>query len=555
MHACTRYRCLALLLSLWICVLAAGCTTGKHRNNGPAGGPAGDAGGNVLRYALTTEPTTLDPAKVEDGTTIDLLQQVFEGLVSWNEKNEIAGNLAERWEVSPDGKIYTFYLKSGVKFHNGREVTAEDFKYSLERACNPALASPTAPNYLKDIVGVDEVLSGKARNIRGVRVVDPRTLQIEIDRPRPYWLGNMTYPCSYVVCREEVEKHPRGDIDETNMVGTGPFRLGEFRRGYQVSLVANPDYHGGRPRLDGIVRPIIKEGITRLNKYEAGELDIVDVSPRDLERINNDPKLQVDLKSFPRAAIWYLALNQAPEGSPFRDKRVRLAFAHAIDRDEVIRVALKGQADRANGIIPPGVPGHNPDVRPIPYNPQKARELLTQAGYPDGKGFPELTLSFRQDLPQVSQTAEVVAEQLKRNLNIMVQLRPMEWGQFLRERSNKTMPFSHLRWGADYLDPQNFLSTLLHTSVRDAQGRESHPENGVGYSNPEFDRLCDAADVESDPEKRMALYRRAEQIAVDDAPWVPLYFQRDLELVRSRVRNLRESLAGHLPHTTTTVTP
>jgi oligopeptide transport system substrate-binding protein len=550
-----------MLLLLTLSLMLTGCTTGGNGGNGVAGGNGGGAANgnsaNALRYALMSEPTSLDPAKVEDGTTIDLLQQVYEGVVRWNENNQIEPNLAEKWEVSEDGTTYTFTLKHGVKFHNGREVTAEDFKYSMERACNPKLASQTAPNYLKDIVGVAECLKGETTTISGITAPDVHTLIIKIDKLRPYWLGNMTYPCSYVVAKEEVEKNggPEVEISEKNMVGTGPFKLGEFRRGYQVTLSANADYHGGRPKLDSIVRPIIKEGITRLNKYEAGELDIVDVSPRDLDRINNDPKLKGDLKSFARAATWYVALNSAAKDSPFTDIRVRQAFAHAIDREETIRVALKGQADIATGIVPPGFPDYKPTITMLAFDPGKAKQLLAAAGFPEGKGFPELTFSFRQDMPQVAQTAEFLAEQLKRNLNISVQLRPMEWGQFLTERTNKTMPLSHLRWGADYLDPQNFLTTLLHTSVRDAQGRESHPENGVGYSNPEFDKLCDAADVEKDPKKRMELYARAEQIAINDAPWVPLYFQRDLELVHSRVGNLQDSLFGHRPHITTTVTP
>ena len=146
----------------------------------------------------------------------------------------------------------------------------------------------------------------------------------------------------------------------------------------------------------------------------------------------------------------------------------------------------------------------------------------------------------------------MIAEQLKQNLGIEVQPQPMPWGDFLKERTAKTMPLSHLRWGADYADPQNYLSLLLHTSKK-VNGKEDHEENGVGYSNPEFDALCDKADVEHDHAKRMAMYQQAEQIAINDAPWVPLYFQRDVELVKPRVKNIRDSLFGHLPYTTTTV--
>ena len=226
-----------------------GCdTTGKK--SGATGTPGEVASNddrapkaNVYRYPLTTDPTTLDPGKLEDGTTIDLLQQVYEGLVKWDPKNQLVPNIAEKWDISADGKTYTFHLKHGVKFHHGREVVAADFKYSMERACDPALNSPIT-GYLQDIVGVKARLADKAtgaNDISGIKAVDPYTLEITIDAFKPYWLGNMTYPCSYVLCKEAIEKNG-GKIDETNVVGTGPFIMepGAYKRNYQVKLVANP---------------------------------------------------------------------------------------------------------------------------------------------------------------------------------------------------------------------------------------------------------------------------------------------------------------------------
>jgi ABC-type transport system substrate-binding protein len=553
-----EYRARALSTSLAILgllmALLTSCTTGRKGDVLAGNGGGGAAvSANVFRYPLTTEPTDYDPARVQDGTTIDLLQQIFEGLVKWSEQNEIVPNLAEKWKVSPDGKTYTFTLKKGVKFHNGREMTAEDFKYSLERACDPATQSQTSSSYLKDIVGAMDKINGKATEISGIKVIDPYTLSITIDAFKPYWLGNMTYPTGYVVCKEAIEQN--GNVlDHKAAVGTGPFKLAEVRAGYEVTLAAHPDYHGGKPKLDFIARPILKDANTRLSKYEADELDLVVIAPGDLDRVQQDAKLKAEMKSFARPAIWYVGMNQDAPGSPFKKKEVRQAFAMAIDPQEVIRVALKGQADLANGILPPGVLGHNPNVKPLPYDPAKAKQLLAQAGYPDGKGFPTLTFSFRQDQPEVGAGAQVVAQQLKKNLGINLQLRPMEWGQFLKERSDKTMPLSYLRWAADYLDAQNFLSLLLHSSQL-INGQETNPENGVGYNNPVFDRLCEQADVERDPQKRIALYQQAEQLMLEDAPWRPLYFQRDVELIKPRVKGLRDSLFGHLPHTTTQVMP
>ena len=189
----------------------------------------------------------------------------------------------------------------------------------------------------------------------------------------------------------------------------------------------------------------------------------------------------------------------------------------AIDPEAIVRVALKGQADIATGIVPPHLGDYTSTCKLLPYDPAQAKKLLAQAGYPDGKGFPKLPITFRNDMPQVESTVVVIAQQLKENLGIEVQPQPMPWADFLKERTAKTMPLSHLRWGADYADPQNFLSLLLHTSKK-VNGKEDHEENGVGYSNPEFDALCDKADAEHDHAKRMAMYQQAEQIAITTRP-------------------------------------
>jgi len=407
------------LASLWGC-------SGRRGAPGPEG--------RIFRYALQSPPTQLDPARVEDGDTIDLLMQVFEGLVQWSPANEIAPNLAERWEVSPDGTVYTFHLKPGVKFHNGREATAQDVAWSLTRSLRPETKSPTAMTYLNDIVGSRELNEGKAQELRGVRVVDDRTLQITIDKRKPYFLGKLTYPTAYVVCPEAVEA-AGGELNEKAMVGTGPFRLADYQPGYRVSLAANPDYHGGRPLLDGIERPILADSSTRQTTYESGGTDLTDVQRADLERIQADPSLKGELRQFPRAAIWYLALNQ-DAFAPFRDRRVRQAFAHAIDKDQLIRLALRGTAQRATGILPPGVPGHDPDYKGLEFDPPRARRLLAEAGFPGGRGFPRLVLSFRQGYKQIEDGALAIRSDLKQNLGIDADVRQVEWSQFLAERRN-----------------------------------------------------------------------------------------------------------------------
>lgn len=526
----------AFVRAAWLCaaVSVVACVGCGPRSGGPGGG------GNVLRYALQTAPTRLDPAEVQDGDTIDMLFQVFEGLVQWNEKNEIVPNLAESWTLSDDGRTYTFRIRDNVYFHAPfrRKLTAQDFVYSLTRA----LKAPVALTYLNDIVGAADVASGKAGALAGVKALDNRTLQITIDKRKPYFLGKLTYPCAYAVCREAIEKNG-GVFDEKTMIGTGPFVMKEYRSGYSVTLAANPDYHGGRPILDGIERPILTDTNARQTKYESGGADITDVQRSDLDRIKADPQLSAQLKEFPRAAIWYLGMNPKAY-KPFQDRRVRRAFAMAVNKDELIRLALKGTATKAEGIVPPGLPGHDDRFAGLAYDPAAAAKLLAEAGYPGGRGMPKLTIYYRQGMKQVEDGVMAIRDDLKRNLGVEADVQQVEWSQFLKQLNSKTVPCAHVRWAADYLDPQNFLSVLLRTGSW---------ENNFNYSNPEFDKLCDQADVEPNSAKRMELYRRAERIAVDDAPWICLYFQRDLELHKPYVKGIRDSLMGHLPHTTTTV--
>lgn len=508
----------------------AGCGSSEPRPSSAAAGP-------VLRVPQMAEPTTLDPAQVQDGPTIELLMHVYDGLVQWNTKNELVPALAERWETSKDGKTYTFHLRSGAKFHTGRALTAQDFVYSLTRSLDPKTASPVAMVYLNDLKGAEAFHDGKSAAVEGIEAPDPQTLRLTLDAPKAYFLAKLTYPTAYAVCKEEIEK-TGGTVNDRSMVGTGPFRLTEYRRGDRIVLEANGEYFEGPPKLARIERRIVLDAGTRHDMFESGELDIADVSAATYHADRQNPKLQPLLKVFERPAVYYLALNEKAF-APFKDRRVRQAFAHAVDRAQILKTVHEGLPRQAQGIVPYGVPGYNAAFQGLPYDPDRARKLLAEAGYPGGQGFPALTLSFRASMVDLKNTAQAVAENLKQNLGISVSLDETEWSTFLKRRNTGEMPFYFLRWMADYLDPQNFLSTMLRTGA---------PENTLGYSNAEFDRLCDQADALQEPARRMELYHKAEAIAVQDAPWVPIYFQKDVELWNPRLRGVEDSLMGHLPH-------
>ncbi len=528
----TRNIRLFMMLIAALVLLLTACT--KKQGIGPQA--------NILRYPLVSSPTKIDPAMVQDGDTIDMLLQVFEGLVKWSVDNKPVPNLAESWEVLNGGTLYRFKIRQGVKFHNGDDLTAEDFVYSIDRACSKALGSETTQNYLYDIVGARERREGNATSVSGVRATGKYTLEIQIDQPKAYFLAKLTYPNSYVVSHRAIKAAGGGEMTKVEaVVGTGPFKLTTYNPDTKVILSAFEDYHGGKPKLQGIERPIVKDPQTRYDLYKQGRVDLIQMDKAEVKAAEQDPELKGQIRYFERPGIYYVAMNQGVVPQ-FQDKRVRQAFAMAIDKDAIIAAALEGKVKRADCIVPPGIPGYDPTLKGYEFKPDEAKRLLAAAGYPDGRGFPKLTLWFRESRPDILHVGEVVQEELKTNLGVIVELRPTEWGAYLNEYNNKALPFLHMRWMADYLDPQNFLSTLLATYGG---------ENKFNYSSPKFDNLCRLGDAEQDPEKRLKYYQQAQRIAIADVPWIPIYFQRDAELIRPYVQGIQDCLLGHLPHVST----
>jgi oligopeptide transport system substrate-binding protein len=511
--------------------LISGCGQGGFSQRVQAGKES------TLRYAINANPTTLDPGIVQDVDTGDLINHVFEGLVSWGESNELKPQLAESWTVRDEGRTYVFKIRSGAQFHNGREVTAEDFKWSMERNLHPDFPSPTAENYLREIVGVREYRDGKASEVSGIQALDAQTLQITIDKPRPYFLGKLTYSPAFAMPREIVPSD-REIQNPEGMIGTGPFRIERLVSEQVVVLAAFAEHYEGQPTISRIERPVIKDSATRLNKYRANELDLLTLERQDVEAISRDPKLASHLTFMPRPAVFYIGMNPTVY-PPFRDVRVRRALAMGVDKDVIVRDLLKGVNERADGILPPGVLGHREEPNGLAYDPEAAKRLLAEAGYPGGKGLPNLELAIREQRPDGRIVAESVASQLGA-LGVPVRIRTMEWRSFLERRNRRELAMFHLSWYADYLDPENFLSFLFNSKS---------PGNYLSYENAEFDRLTSTADTTMEPRERLLMYAQAEDIVLRDAVWIPLYFGRDPIMVQPRVKGLRTNLFGFLPHT------
>lgn len=484
-----------------------------------AGAPAVKAGGEFR--LLGAEPPTLDPALSGDATSAEYIVEIFSGLVTLNPKLEVVPDIAERWEISPDGKTYTFFLRKGVKFHDGKEVTAKDFKYSLERAADPKTGSTTADTYLADILGVKEKLAGKANEVRGVKVVDDYTLQIEIDAPKAYFIAKLTYPAAFVLDRANVESG-KNWTDRPN--GTGPFKLKEWSRGEKIVLVRNENYYAGPPPL-AQVRFILAGG-SPMTMYENNEIDTTGVSLTDIDRVL-DPKnpLNKELVVATSLDVGYIGFDVTKP--PFDDVRVRQAFNHAVDKQKIVDVVLKKLVQRADGVLPPGMPGYNPNLKGLEYDPAKAKRLIAESKYKDVANFPPIVVSLPGTGATLPPSSDAILQMWKDNLGVKVEIQQAEWATFLQDIKAHKYQVFELGWIADYPDPQDFLDVLFHSQSLENNGR---------YSNPQVDALLERARVEKDVSTRLRLYQEVEQMIVNDAPWIPLSFGKSYMLIKPYVK-------------------
>ena len=466
-------------------------------------------GGKLVR--LLREPSTLDPHLTTDAGSATVIVEVFGGLLTIDPNLKIVPDLAESWDA-PDGRTYTFHLRKDAKFHNGRLVTAHDFKWSIERAASPSTASPVVDQYLGDIVGVKEKLNGEATEISGVRVIDDHTLEITIDQPKSYFLAKLTYPTGFVLDRENVETGRRWSLTPN---GTGPFRLAEYLPGESMVLARNENYHLGAPFLDSV--EFILSGGTAMLMYENDEIHLTGVGLADLERLL-DPgnSLNSELHNAPpQFSTEYIGLKVTEP--PFDDVKVRQALNYAIDKDLIAKDVLADLVVPAKGILPPAFPGYNNDLSGYPYDPVKARELLEESKYgTGGEEFPTVFLTTAGSFgSSPGLDLEVIQEMWRENLGIQVEVLQTEYATYLQDLVKRRFDMFQIGWIADYPHPQNFLDILFYSESSN---------NHTAYNNPEVDSLLEAARVETREAVQYDLYRQAEEIIVQDAPWIPLWY-------------------------------
>ena len=467
-------------------------------------------GGTLIR--LGADPSTLDPHLTTDATSANTIIEVFGGLVTIDPELNIVPDLAESWDISRDGRIYTFHLRKDGKFHNGKPVTANDFKWSFERVANPATASPVVDQYLGDVVGVKERLKGDVTEVRGVRVVDNYTLEITIDEPKSYFLAKLTYPTAFVLDRENVESGRRW-FREPN--GTGPFMLTEYLPGESLVLTRNENYQLGPPHL-AQVRSILSGGTSML-MYENDEIHIAGVGLADLDRISDptNPLNNQLMKGPPTFSTDYIGMNV--NEPPFDDPKVRQALNYAINKEAIARDVLADLVVPATGILPPDFPGYNPNLNGYKYDPELARQLLRESKYGDDlENFPRIILTTAGSFgSSVSLDMEVILAMWEENLGIQVEIQQTEFATYLQDLIKRRFQMYQIGWIADYPDPENFLDILFNVDSSN---------NHTGYNNSEVNDLLQRARLETNQEARYELYNKAEQQIIDDAPWIPLWY-------------------------------
>jgi oligopeptide transport system substrate-binding protein len=497
----------------------------------PVASESGPATGGVFN-TLWSDPPTMDPHLVTDGTSYGIVIEIFSGLVRLgaDTSNPFEPDLAESWSVLEGGTVYEFKLRNDLKFSNGDPVTAQDFKWSFERAAHPDTASTVAEEFLGDIVGIQDIVDGNASSASGIEVVDERTLRLTIDAPKAYFIAKLTYPTAFVLNKNNVESLGRNWSDEP--VSTGPFILKEYRIGQRIRLARNDNFWDRTAYLDEVVFNLA--GGVSMAMYENDEIDITSVGLADLERVQ-DPTEEINkdlVEVPPNFAVSYVGFNM--NEAPFDDANFRQALNHAVDKQLIADQVFSNLVKPAYGIIPPGFPGFSAEIKGLEFDAQLAKDLLAQSAYADPATRPRIILTVPGTGGSPGLTTEVIADMWRQNLGIEIEIQQVEWATYIQDlHRGRLQAWSGLSWQADYPDPQTFIDVLF---------RSTSAINYGGYANDQVDQYVVDAQTEQDATKRVEYYNNAEQIVISDAAWLPLWWGVDSKaLVKPWVKDYQFS--------------
>lgn len=540
--------------------------------------------GGIMRLNEVENLKSLNPIAINDQISIHLSTQVYEGLVKYNQNDmTLLPGLAYKWEISEDQTEYTFHLRNNVKFHDdpcfpdgkGRTLTAGDFKFCFDKLCTNDAANVLYDYTFKDRVqGANEAFeaskSGKKLGVSGVKVINDSTLSIKLVHADANFLNILAMPSGYVYPSEATTKY--GVDFRVKAVGTGPFVIETIKEGEVIIMKKNPNYWGvdengnKLPYLDGIKWTFIREKKSEVLEFKRGNLDMIYRIPvemfhelmGDLEHAK-ERKAEFNILNATAMTTYFYGFNT--QSALFSKKQVRQAFNYAIDRHKIADFTIQGEGNAADyGFVPfnesfekAGYDYKN--FKGYSYDPAKAKELLKAAGYPDGKGFPKLTLEINSGGGDRNiLVAEVVQKMLKENLNIDVEINTVPFPEHIENIQSAKTDFFRYAWSADYPDPETFL-TLFYGKHVPKTMQEKSGTNFFRYINPRFDSAYSAARLISDRTARFAALSQAEQIAIDDAPMMPIFYDENFRLEQLNVRNLPENIMNYMDFTTTYLIP
>lgn len=515
-----------LCMLIGVSVAAGGCVTGKKA-------PAS----KHIRHALSAEPESIDPRMSTSLPASTVEAQLFEGLMTLDAANRPVAAAAERWEVSPDGRKYVFFLRTGLKWSNGDPVTAEDFAYAWRSALSPELASPSA--YMFYCIKNGEAYAAKKVPVAevGVRAKDERTLEVELEKPTAYFLALTAFHAYYPVHRQSVAQNEKWANQPQTLVGNGPYKLAEWVKSSRMALVKNEHYwDAAKVKSERLEFFLLDNASTALSLYESGQVDTGDaIPPTEVPRLLKEGKVKV----FPFLGTAYVSFNTAKP--PFDNPKVRQAFALAIDRAAISDKLLRGGQLPALAFVPPGLTDADgkTDFRVKQgslikdHDVATARAALAQAGFPEGRGFPEVTFLYNtNELNKV--VAEALQEMWKKSLGVNISVANQEWKVFFDTLDKHHFQLARESWSGDYPDPMTFLDLFV------TGGGNNSPD----YRNPAYDRLISAAQNEPDPVKRMQGLHEAERMLLADAVIAPVFFQTNPVLDRPNVKGVVRSILG-----------
>lgn len=463
----------------------------------------------------------LEPASIQNHSQRLVASAIYEGLVYFDEaRQSIEPRLARNWKYSPDGKSVTIGLRKDVKFSNGKKLTAQDVKASFEHNIRNAADWSNTCLYLP-IAGSKEKINGKNPEVTGIQVLDKHSLKITLNQPHAAFMASLSNPVFWVMDLESGLTPP---------AGTGPYVLKEISA-ESIQLLRNDHYYRGQPRLSALNVTLYKDQETAFKDYKEGKLDLLDaIPPPEVAGIRQNKDYKGLLIEKPVLEIYCLGFNMHRD--PYvRSYLLRRALNYAIDREHIIKQMPGSAYLPAKGLIPAGLKAYNNDIYGYRYDADKARQLLAEAGYPEGQGLPVLTLTYNDD-PGHALVAEEISRQLAQ-LGIRVQTQQQGWEYFKKEVNNRSLSFFRLSWAADYPDADNYLYSLFHSS-------QIGMTNYCGYKNPQVDKILDNSRKQyEDPQVRLELLQRAEAKILDDAPCLWLFQKKAQKMISKDVRNLK----------------